>query len=212
MKVRQLLKDRGILVLHVDEINNLVGTANQVEIKRIRNSLKALINRPDWPVVLVLSGTPDCAPILQAERQLKRRLDWISLAPLAPPGDNKMVIGQVRTLCETAGIAPPTDSDRKLALRLMHASGHQFGTAIDIAIRSIQVALRRGAPKLALEHFATAFARRTDGTAAENPFLASTWRSAAPAWRCAPADEDDDGAADEPSGSEGPRSRGESSR
>ena len=177
VKVRERLKMLGVLVLHIDEINNLVGTINPVEDRKIRNSLKALINREDWPVVLILSGTPDCAPILRRNKALRRRLDWNWLQPLTPPADNATVAGQIGELCKAAAIEPPSaDVANKLVPRLMHAAWHQFGTTVEIAIKAVTIALGSNDAQLQASHFATAYARRTGCAADENPFVVAAWR------------------------------------
>ena len=204
VKVRDQLRARGILAVHIDEINNLVGTANPIERQKIRNSLKSLLNHERWPVSLVISGTPASEPILSEDRELKRRIDMVWLNQLAAGDDNEKVSRPIAELCKAAGIALTPETLARATPRLMHAAAFQYGTCVDIARRAVVCASEGPGASLDVEHFAKVYARRTGRAADQNPFLSAAWRKVVPEW---PAHEGDGDTGDPPDAAPARRGR-----
>ncbi len=177
---RHRLKMLGTLVVHVDEVNNLVENAHEDDRQRAVNNFKALINNADWPVVLLLSGTPSIGPVLKKDDQLRRRLDWIELKPLASPDDNETLAAFAGSLCRTAGIGSNPKFETSIAPRLVHASCRQLGLAAELGVEAVEAAVASGDAILTMEHFATAFARRAGCDAGQNPFVHPAWSTTDP--------------------------------
>lgn len=179
VEVRDRLQHLGVLLLWIDEVNNLLTSANRPELKRILNSFKAILNHPQWPVVLVLSGTPECEAYLRRSSELCRRMRWSTLDPMEP-ADLPVLAGHVAGLCAKAGLEVPDGVVDWTAPRLSHAAGAQFGVSVDLAIEAIGIALVTGRSTIEQEHFATAYARRTQARADANPFVAPAWEVTVP--------------------------------
>ena len=52
------LQRKGVFVIHIDEAQHLFYEKKPLQIQTILGGLKDLMKRPDWPVLLILSGVP----------------------------------------------------------------------------------------------------------------------------------------------------------
>ena len=183
-KIWQLFRGRlemlGILLVHVDEVNNLIENGNEAEHKRIINNFKALINNRNWPVLLLITGTTTIEPVLSSDRQLARRIDWRKLEKLRSPDDNATLTGHIEALCRLAGLEIPEAAATTIAPRLVHASCYQLGIAAQLTVKAVENAVTGRKFKLAMEHYAAAFARRTGCLADANPFVCDHWADTNP--------------------------------
>ena len=180
-KLRKTLRMRGIVLVYIDEVNSLLSNANTPQRKLIVASVKGLLNDADWPVIVVLSGTPRIVSIFGAsdeDKEAARRMEWIEFPPLTLPRDVKKIATHVEKLCGIAGLAVDVDALKgKIVPRLIHAARYQLGSSVEIAIKAIEGALRSSHRTLEMEHFATAFARTPNVKRSGNPFVAADWRS-----------------------------------
>lgn len=193
IEVRQRLEHLGVMLLWIDEVNNVLNAANRSELKRILNAFKALLNHPTWPVVLILSGTPDCEARLRQSGELSRRMRWMSLDPLTAE-DLGVLRDHLGDLFQKAGLGMSGNLLAEVAPRLVHAANRAFGTAIDLAVQAAGAAVTAGATDVTMEHFAEAYAERTQATADANPFAVRAWSAIVPC-PVAAKDEEEDAAA-----------------
>lgn len=187
--VRDRLHHLGVMVLCVDEVNNVINSANTAELKRIINNFKALLNHPNWPVVLILTGTPGCEGRLRQDEELRRRMHWMNVDPLRP-SDAPTVAAHLRTVCATAELSVPDHIVAEVVPRLVHAARAQLGSAISILTEAIELALLKDQRTLVMEHFARSYGLRTQADAGSNPFVADNWAAIVPV----PVAESDDDA------------------
>lgn len=181
--VRQRLRALNVLVLHFDEMQHVVETANVNEIIKIRNTVKSLMQTTDAPVSLIISGLPVLTGFLEdsptpgqdKDGQVRRRSHFVAFERLALPKDGKMVATMVEGLAKVARLSVPPDAVTTLAPRLVHAARYALGTAIELTHDAIRRALVRGDDAVGTDHFADAYARRTGNQAPANPFLAPDW-------------------------------------
>ena len=178
--------------MHVDEVSKLTENAHDDDRKRIVNNFKALINNPDWPVVLVLSGVPSLGPVLRKDQQLARRLRWIELEPLSSPEDNLTLAKFAKALCSAAGIAPLHGFDTTVAARLVHGACNQLGLAAEMCVEAVENAVDANHASLDISHFAAMFAGRTGCDALRNPFVTADWMQTDPRVALGMVDEDED--------------------
>jgi len=172
-QVRDRLKELESIVVYIDEINNLVSTANAVEKPKIIDTLKGFLNG-SWQVALILSGTLDVQPVLESDVQFARRMFWISFEDLSPE-DHELISDALQDYCDLAKLKQPANLRTEIVPRLVHAGSKALGTTLEIAIAAVGLALKRGGDDLTIEHFADAYARRTGCVAPQNPFLAVRW-------------------------------------
>lgn len=174
-RVHERIAFCGILVLHFDEMHNLVLKANEIDRTDVQNALKTMTTDPNWPIALVVSGLPLLADFLEEAGEDRRRALTIHFEPIAAPHDCVMVKDMAKALATVASLGFPDTIATPLMPRLFHASLYQLGTTLELVHEAIEHALRIGEDTLRREHFATAYVRRTACGPAANPFLADTW-------------------------------------
>ena len=175
--VQTHLHQRGILFLHLDEVQDLHVSRSKNEMQAVVNTLKSLMQNASWPVGLILSGTMALKELINLDPQLSRRLVPVAFEPISPTthaGDVRAVVGGY---AEAAGL--PVDEDAlgfEFVGRLVHAGADELGLVIEIAIAAIEEALLGGQASLDRGAFARAFRRRSGAVDAINPFLCDDWR------------------------------------
>ncbi|RYG87289.1 MAG: hypothetical protein EON59_07880, partial [Alphaproteobacteria bacterium] len=165
------LPKRGIRVIHVDEFQHVLENRNKLDIAKIRNTLKRVLQTPGHPVWMLVTGMPECGAVLEGDTQTWRRTSHVFFQEL----NFSAHAGKCRTMVEFFATekaeleckAFTTDDNIH---RLMHASLFRLGIAIDVVIKSIRVALKEEATSLAIEHFAKAYKAFAGCADAENPF------------------------------------------
>lgn len=83
-RVRSQMKINQVLFLWLDDLNNVLTMSSEEEIQKVRDTLKDLMNNPDWPLQLIVSGIPDLLPFFRADKQLRRRFRYLYLGKLTP--------------------------------------------------------------------------------------------------------------------------------
>ncbi len=164
----------GTKLIYIDELQNVTKDAKKNEAPRIRNTLKSLLNNQENPICLLLSGTPEIQQFIEEDTQIRRRTRFVLFRSFCE-SDTAAIKGTVKTLVETSGLT--VDFRGQLAQRLLHAGLDELGTAIEISIEAIEIALQSSATIATREHFAIAYARRTQNAAPANPFVANNWRA-----------------------------------
>ncbi|SFD82590.1 TniB family NTP-binding protein [Methylobacterium sp. 13MFTsu3.1M2] len=191
-KVRERLEFLGKLVLHLDEIHNVLETANKRELVQIRTLLKTFLVTQTWPVVLILSGLPevvsffeglndpddDGAPTADTKSEVRRRAVFMHLRSLDLPADIPMVSAAIEDTAQAASMIVDKESLAIIAPRLIHASLHELGTTMQLVHEAIGQGLdaRPRATRLGVEQFKLAYRERTGCADAVNPFFAADWR------------------------------------
>lgn len=174
--VRRQLRLRGVRFLHIDELQHVLQNPNEREIQKVWDTLKGLLQQSDWPVWLILSGTPEIAGFLQADSQLRRRCRFVRFDPLEFHRDAKVVVGLIMAFCKRAELEPSglvrnrDGTSDEFVGRLIHASLREVGTAIEFIQDAAKVAMRNESAVLAPEHFATAYRQRTGCPVGANVF------------------------------------------
>lgn len=170
--VRDQLRDRATLFLHLDEAQHLCEKQTPREIQSVNSTLKSLMQNPGWPIGLILSGTPTLKGMINQDAQLTRRLFPIELKALNALQDTDAVIGTVVFYAEKAGLVAASQlrTDDFVA-RLIHAACGEFGLLIKCIILAIERAFRAGHCDLCLAHFQSAFAQKAGCMDGMNPFI-----------------------------------------
>lgn len=197
-KVRRRLDRGDKLIIVYDEMQHITQTSNLAEQEKIANTIKDLLINEVWRVSVIVCGLPEVADFIRSDIQLKRRARFIALRSLTMPGDNADVAAMINILARVAGLSVAEDIETDLAPRLIHASGCQWGIAIDLTHEAIESALEpdyldlgqdddeidlAGATSTATAggltrgHFAQAFEELIGCSPDENPFISRDWTS-----------------------------------
>lgn len=187
--VRHHLRLRGVRFLHIDELQHLVRSRNPVEIGKVRDTLKNLMQDKERPMWLILSGTREIAVLVSpdpepeethgADReavQVWRRSRYVNLEDLTVGRDAELVRRMIAFYCgEKAKVSVEGLATDDFIARLLHAALNQFGIAIEFIQDAIEQALDAEKPAIELTHFADAYASRTGCRQDENVFTAREW-------------------------------------
>lgn len=172
-QVRHMLAQRKTIFVHVDEAQDLLTSDTNKVRRDVVNTLKSLMNDAHWPVVLILSGTPQLAKIINSDRQLGRRLDVIHIEAISWQCDGKKAQKLLEAFVSKAGLEISSElMSGEFIRRLIHGSGNEFGTLIQTIYFSLAEAMRSGDATLRLSHFAKQYFEAAACHPEFNPFLA----------------------------------------
>lgn len=170
--VRHHLKERKVLFVHLDEAQDLASRGTRHELNSVASMLKTLMTDPEWPVGIILSGTPELEDILNHDPQLARRMDTVHFESLSPVAHANDVLDLIESYISKAELAPGPDTlELAHGERLIHAAANQFGLVIELIVAAVEQAYLAGAPRLTRAHFALAYHLRTSCDDTFNPFI-----------------------------------------
>jgi len=175
VRVRDQLALQNILFLHIDDLQRVLHQLSEEEIQKVRDTLTDLMAAEDWPVQLILSGLPELVPFVRADRQLRRRLRFMSLPRLSEQEHAEFVAAAIKKYAETTGLAVKTDPEQSIVGRLLHAGQYEMGITLEIIGEAVEFALERAAGSLTVTDFADAYAERNLLPDDQNPFMAYDW-------------------------------------
>ncbi|MGO4738027.1 ATP-binding protein [Bosea sp. 2KB_26] len=190
-RARDRLQHRGILVLHFDEVHNVLENANDREVREIRKLFKTFMVSDTWPVVLVLSGLPEIVPFFEGlaetdeegqfradtKGEVRRRSQFIHLRSLSLPNDIAMLFAALRDVASATGLRFAADMENRVVPRLIHAGLYELGTTMQLTHEAIAEAISTSSPELTLQHFGQAYRARTGCADSVNPFVVTQWQS-----------------------------------
>jgi hypothetical protein len=189
--VRERLQRLGILVLHLDEVHNVLESASEREIREIRKVLKTFLVSDTWPVVLILSGLPQIVKFFEGlaetddegqrradtKGEVRRRSQFIHLRSLSVPGDVAMVYAAFQDIASVTGLGLASNLKSDVVPRAIHAGIYELGTTMQLAQEAISHAIAAGAQELDIQHFARAYRSRAGCADVMNPFVAIRWQA-----------------------------------
>ena len=168
------LPARGLRFVHIDEFQHVMENRNVVDIAKIRNAMKRLVQTPGHPVWLLITGMPEIAMAFEGDTQLWRRKIYVLFNEMSFERDADLCREMVRFFAaDKAKLTCEAFEDYGNVHRLMHASLNRLGIAIDIVVKAIRAALKAGASALEPVHFAKSYKVFTGCPDSMNPFLAS---------------------------------------
>ena len=172
--VRHRLGMMGVTVLWLDEAHDLMMTRSAKEIEDTLSMIKSLM-KGENAVVLILSGTQRLAEMTSYDLQVSRRFTKIAPPDLEHGVHDENLFGLIEGYCDEAELKADLPDD--LAARLIRASRHRFGRAIETIINAIECALFDQSTRLTKEHFVEAWAMQEGCAPSANIFEANDWLS-----------------------------------
>ena len=170
--VRHHLKERKVLFVHLDEAQDLASRGTRHELNAVASMLKTLMTDPDWPIGIILSGTPELEEILNHDPQLARRMETVHFGSLSPVANGNDVLDLLENYCQRAGLSATSDIQKLThGERLIHAAANQFGLVIEVTLAAIEQAYLEKSKRLGKGHFARAYHLRTACEEIFNPFI-----------------------------------------
>jgi hypothetical protein len=167
----------NVLFLWIDDLNNMLTLTSEEELQKVRNSLKDLMNNPEWPLQLIVSGITEMLPFFRQDRQFRRRFRYLYLSKLAAADHADFLQTSIEHLCEVSKIKLDVKPDEDLVGRLLHAGAYEMGICIEIVVEAVMEALDNSSRRLKRVDFANSFADRFTLSDDQNPFVASGWHA-----------------------------------
>lgn len=170
--VRHHLKERKVLFVHLDEAQDLASRGTKNELNSVASMLKTLMTDPDWPVGIILSGTPELEDILNYDPQLARRMETVHFNSLSSIAHSNDVLDLLENYSSRAGLKLAAEiCEIAHGERLIHAAAHQFGLVIELTLAAIEQAFLRSSKELSRIDFSLAYHLRSACDDAFNPFI-----------------------------------------
>lgn len=180
---KNILRERGVLLVVIDEAQHILKGNDPKTIQNIADTLKSLMQIEGWPLHLVLAGVPTLASLLEYEKQLRLRSIVVELESLTYPADlervRAIVVGIIEKHAEMTLEADLLTDE--FIHRLIHAGEGGFGTIIQFIRSACEMALRGETETVGRRHFAEAFALLSGSNDERNIFIAADWKSLTPA-------------------------------
>jgi hypothetical protein len=176
-RLRAQVKINNVLFIWLDDLNNCLTMSSQEEIQKVRDTLKDLLNNPDWPLQLIVSGVPELLKFFRKDKQLRRRFRFLYLGKLTPADHAAFLHTAIEHYCELAKIKLAAKPEEDLVGRLLHAGALEMGVCLEIAVDAVVEALERDSRELKRIDFANSFADRHTLSDDQNPFLAPGWQA-----------------------------------
>ena len=131
----------------------------------VLDRFKALLKRPDWPMVLILPGVPDFAKHIEKERpsEVRRQLRFL-LTPthfemIDPSRDISEVNAMAFSYAAKAGVAFDGLSTMDFMQRLIHAGAYRWGLVIEMLLLALTICVEAEESAVSIDHFVTAFSQ-----------------------------------------------------
>lgn len=159
--VKKMFAEHGVRILHIDEAQH-GDQVNWSAAKEIENTLKGLLQDPTWTIWLILSGLPELGRFCQEDGSVLRRTSHVRFAGVSIDDDIEPMREAFRTLMKPCASVSFEDTlTDEFMMRLIHASGGQFGILIELIHEAIEACLLKGDAELSESHFSDAYAART---------------------------------------------------
>lgn len=181
--VRQQIRIRKVMFIHIDEMQHAVNTLNDIERQKLSDTIKNVMQQPDWPVCFILSGIPTLARLVSSDVQLMRRSRIFEFSNLVFTKDavsvRKMIEHMVTKHAEMQLASALPD---EFIHRLLHAAYGRFGVVIQLVRGAIEQAMfdEAAGGQVKARHFAAAYSRFSGCTEDENVFLRTDWHKLQP--------------------------------
>ncbi|MCB1535067.1 MAG: TniB family NTP-binding protein [Hyphomicrobiales bacterium] len=192
-EVRSLLFAYRTRVLIIDEIHNVLVKKAKGEIKDTAMAVKSLIVNEQWPVIVVISGTPaGTKKLIDSHLELRKRAKRVEILPIGK-GDPEMAklleeLEKQLNFPKASGL-----SEGDMPLRFYNATTGHRGKVARFVREAAEYALEFGNPSISNLTLARMWREGTgDRDRETNPFLQKNPANAAPSTNSPFPDDDDE--------------------
>lgn len=182
--LKRQFKERGVLYLHIDEMQHALQAETASNIQKLQNVLKSLTQIPGWPLHMIFSGVPTLALFLEGDRQLAKRskVQRFDLLDIGSPQQVAFVRQTVlEIVCTQGEFKADFDKDETFYRRLIVAASGSFGTLIHTVLEVCSTAMFNEADAISVTNFAHAYHANTACLELDNVFTARNWERLIPA-------------------------------
>ncbi|MGO7611191.1 ATP-binding protein [Rhizobium ruizarguesonis] len=176
-EMKNQFKQRGIWLLHLDELQHTVRSNTAKAYEAIQDLVKEMLDDEDWPLHMILSGVPRIRKI-QVEDQIDRRSEVLNFYPLKAPANNDRIRELIAKI-SVEGCAMSLDPDvqtPEFYERLCMATNGAWGTMIERVQDVSFGTLERGKTLLTKKDFARQYEMTKGCPLSENVYMAPNFR------------------------------------
>jgi hypothetical protein len=131
----------------------------------------------EWPICLIMAGTPEGRRFINHDGTLTRRLKPAEILPMTYENEGLLLRKAILRFLEKVDLTRGGLLDQTEFIRiLMHAGAYRFGMAIEIAIEAIGEAKSENASEITFDHFAEANFIRINCDDELNPIYTPAWK------------------------------------
>ncbi|MBY3233449.1 AAA family ATPase [Rhizobium laguerreae] len=184
--LKEVIRTNRILFMHVDEMQHVLKGTTTKEIQNVSDIIKSLLQIPDWPLHMILSGVPSLARFLSPEdgdSQLRNRSFIVELKQMTNK-DAKALLGVQKQIVLGEGLSLGETDSEEFMHRLIHGCVGACGTIIQTiqaaAERAIVYPEKANPNVVTLNHYASVYALYSGCRPSENVFLQDDWKSIDP--------------------------------
>ena len=180
--LKEQVKHRELLVLHIDEGQHPIRSNTPKAIKGVQDFLKELVDTTDWPLHVILSGVKELENLRTGDGQIERRSHVMRFHRMSFPDDVewlRVILHNVAVEQCHLKLADTVNSDEFLG-RLCRAMNGGWGSIIEMVQEASFIALANGRTELNINHFAYRYELISACEPGENIFTSSRWNQLKP--------------------------------
>lgn len=183
--LKEQLVFRKVLFLHIDEMQHALQSNSHATIEHVSNTMKSLLQIPNWPLHIIMSGVPALSQFRENDLQMKTRSKVMEFMPIDNVESVKKIVMRIVEVHADLE-ANPDIMDSKFIARLIHATGGAFGTCIELTRTAVSRVLHANAKTgsssaVTSIHFANAYQTVSACEDDQNIFTAKDWTAINPA-------------------------------
>lgn len=182
--LKEQLAFRKVLFLHIDEMQHVMDSNNHATVEKVSNTIKSLLQIPNWPLHVIMSGVPALSKFRENSTQIKTRSEIMEFERITSA---KVIARIVKQIIEVhAQLTADEDVlKEEFVARLVHAMDGAFGTCIEFTRTTVIRVLRATAGsdvKATVEphHFAMVYSSVSGCKSEDNIFTEKNWTSINP--------------------------------
>lgn len=170
-----------VTLLHIDEFQRVtthkaLGRSEaQKVVERLAATLNELLMADEWPVSLLISGTPEIVSFWRTNLldQVHRRTSFVIFEQITSEHYEILQMA-LETYAEMAGIGVDVDVN-DLYGRIAMAAENTVGIALEFMQEVVVAAVRDGAKAVTIDHFTDEYTRRSGAAFENNLFAQDNW-------------------------------------
>lgn len=177
---RSVIKAHRIHWIMIDEAQHAIDAANVIELTKIANTFKNLVQMPDWPVRLILAGVQPLGTFLTVKQLTNRHTVVMFEKMHGPMGSATIAHAVEEIITKHAGLRTTLHRDQDFIERLGHAGEHDFGTTTQIIRAAVEVAIWNDDEEVVDEQFQKAYVHFSGCSPMQNVFAVAHWADIRP--------------------------------
>lgn len=181
-QVKNQLKARGILYLHVDEAQHLIRHNSKSAILDVQDRLKSLMQIDDWPLHTIYSGVRELSNFLSTDPQLANRSHILRYFPQTIDNDRDWIKDTLLEIAHNiSGLSVPDEILKDDFIgRLCHSAQGGLGKIIETIQAACILVMKKDRAALDIRAFAHVYQENSGCLPEHNIFAVQRWSEISP--------------------------------